>query len=259
MKISVITVCYNSVSTIGDTIQSVLAQTCPEMEYVIVDGGSNDGTLDVIRRYEPEFGGRLRWVSEKDKGLYDAMNKGLAMATGDVVGFLNSDDFFTSAHVLQRVRTAFLNGDVEAVYGDVHYCDPVDTSRVTRYYTSADFRPDMMRQFFMPPHPSFYALRSSYSGMEGFDLSFPMSADFEIMLRLILIRGIKTEYLPMDFVTMRSGGVSSSGWKSWKGGFEQRSRALRKNGVKSSLLLRSSGYALKVWHLLLFKMGLLGK
>lgn len=259
MKISVITVCYNSASTITATIKSVLTQTCGDLEYVIVDGDSKDETLDIIRRYEPEFGGRMRWISERDHGLYDAMNKGLSMATGDVVGFLNSDDFFTSDHVLERIRTAFLNDSVQAVYGDVHYCDPVDTSLVTRYYTAADFKPEMMRMGFMPPHPSFYALRSVYQNTEGFDQSLNMSADFEMLLRLILVKGLKTEYLPMDFVTMRSGGVTSSGWKSWKGGFQQRSKALKKNGIKSGLFLQLMGYVLKIKHLILFKMGLLGR
>ncbi len=259
MRITVITACYNSASTIGDTVESVLNQTCQDLEYVIVDGGSSDGTLDIIRHYEPEFGGRLKWISEQDQGLYDAMNKGLAMATGDVVGFLNSDDFFNSPNVLEHVQTAFIGGAIDAVYGDVHYCDSKDKTRTVRYYTSSCFKPGMLRIGFMPPHPSFYALRSVYQGLNGFDLSLTVSADFEMFLRLILIKGIRTEYLPLDFVTMRTGGISSSGWRSWTAGFKQRSKALRKNGVKYAFLFLPMGYALKIIHLILFKLGLLGK
>lgn len=259
MKISVITVCYNSSSTLADTIRSVLTQDCPEVEYVIVDGGSKDGTVDIIRGYEPDFGGRLKWVSEPDKGLYDAMNKGLSLATGDVVGFLNSDDFFTSPGVLSQVRRAFLDNDIEAVHGDVHFCDSRDTARMTRYYSSKGFRPGMLRLGFMPPHPSFYALRSLYHGPGCFDISFSMSADFELMLRLFLIRGLRSMYLPVDFVTMRAGGVSTSGWKSWKRSYAQRSRAYRKNKLRSCALFQALGYGVKVWQLILFKMGLLGR
>ena len=156
MKISIITITYNSDKTLADTLESVLAQTYQEIEYIVVDGASKDGTMDLVKRYEPLFDGKMRYVSEPDKGLYDAMNKGMRMATGEVVGILNSDDFYTDREVLQRVADVFQKENVDAVYGDVHYVDPNNLSHCVRYYSSKPFRRWMMRLGFMPAHPSFY-------------------------------------------------------------------------------------------------------
>ena len=154
MKISVITATFNSGKTLRDTIESVLRQTYRDIEYIIVDGASRDDTLDIIREYEPMFGGRMRWISEPDRGIYDAMNKGIGMATGAVVGLLNSDDFYTDECVLERVAAEIM--DVDAVYGDIHYVDDGDLTKCVRYYSSKGFRRWKMRMGFMPAHPSFY-------------------------------------------------------------------------------------------------------
>ena len=163
MKVSIITASFNSASTIADTIRSVLNQTYPDIEYWVIDGGSSDRTMEIVREYEPQFKGRLHYVSEKDKGIYDAMNKGIRMSTGEVVGILNSDDYFTDMHVVENVVKALNdNRALDAVYGDIHFIRDGKPDKVVRYYSSASFRPWKLRFGFMPAHPSFYARRKVY-------------------------------------------------------------------------------------------------
>lgn len=247
MKISVITATYNSGRTIGDTLESVLRQTYSDVELIVVDGASRDDTMDVVRRYEPHFGGRLHWTSEPDRGIYDAMNKGIARATGDVVGILNSDDFYTSDTVLERVAEAMAGGDVDAVYGDIHYVRDGDLRRCVRYYSSRPFRRWMMRLGFMPAHPSFYCRREVYERCGTFDTTYRVAADFENLLRLIYVNRIKTRYLPADFVTMRTGGASTSGLSSHRQIMRDHLRALRSNGVWSCTPLLGLRYIYKIW------------
>lgn len=247
MRISVITATYNSGRTIGDTLESVLRQTYKDVELIVVDGASRDDTMDVVRRYEPRFGGRLRWTSEPDRGLYDAMNKGIARATGDVIGILNSDDFYTSDTVLERVAEAMAGGDVDAVYGDIHYVRDGDLRRCVRYYSSRPFRRWMMRLGFMPAHPSFYCRREVYERCGTFDTTYRVAADFENLLRLIYVNRIKTRYLPVDFVTMRTGGASTSGLSSHRQIMRDHLRALRSNGVWSCTPLLGLRYIYKIW------------
>lgn len=255
MKISVITATWNSGATVRDTIESVLRQDYPDVEHIIVDGGSRDNTLDIVREYEPKYGNRLRYISEPDKGIYDAMNKGLAMASGDVVGILNSDDFYTSDNVLSQVADIMQdNPHIDAVYGDIHYVNDSDLSRCIRYYSSAKFRRWKMRMGWMPAHPSFYCRRKIYERYGNFDISFKIGADFENLLRLIYVNRINTQYLPIDFVTMRSGGASTSGLKSHKQILNDHLRAYRKNGVHSNVLLESFRYIAKVNELICFKL-----
>mgnify|MGYP002534410460 FL=1 len=249
MKISIITATYNSGKTLKDTIESVLNQTYKDIEYLIIDGASHDDTLDIVEHYRPAFGDRLRCVSEPDRGIYDAMNKGIAMATGDVVGMLNSDDFYTSSHVLERIVKELENPLIDAVYGDIHYVNDADLHTCVRYYSSRGFRPWQMRLGFMPAHPSFYCRRKIYMRWGAFDTSFKVAADFENLLRLIFVNGIRIKYIPMDFVTMRTGGASSSGMVSHKQIFKDHSRAYRQNGVYSNVLLEGLRYAYKVLEL----------
>lgn len=246
MKISVITATFNSGRTVRDTIESVLDQTYNDIEYIVVDGKSHDNTMEIVRSYEARFGGRLRWVSEPDKGIYDAMNKGIAMATGDVVGMLNSDDFYTSNDVLEQVVKTMADESVDAVYGDVHYVDDDNLSKCVRYYSSRLFHRSWMRFGFMPAHPSFYCRRSVYKRFGTFDLSYKVAADFENLLRLIFVYRIRTRYIPKDFVTMRTGGVSSSGLRSHRQIMHDHLRALRQNGVHSNLLFLCIRYPYKI-------------
>lgn len=247
MRISVITATYNSGRTISDTLESVLRQTYSDVELIVVDGASHDDTMDVVRRYEPRFGGRLRWTSEPDRGIYDAMNKGIARATGDVIGILNSDDFYTSDTVLERVAEAMAGGDVDAVYGDIHYVRDGDLHKCVRYYSSRPFRRGLMRLGFMPAHPSFYCRREVYERCGTFDTTYRVAADFENLLRLIYVNRIKTRYLPVDFVTMRTGGASTSGLSSHRQIMRDHLRALRSNGVWSCTPLLGLRYIYKIW------------
>lgn len=253
MKITVITATYNSGATLRDTLESVLRQSFRDFEHIIVDGGSKDNTLAIVREYEPRYGGRLRWVSEPDKGIYDAMNKGIRMATGDVVGILNSDDFYTSNDVLECVAKTMDAPDVDAVYGDIHFVRDGDLSRCVRYYTSRPFHRSWMRFGFMPAHPSFYCRKSIYEKYGAFDLSYKVAADFENLLRLIFVHRIRTRYLHKDFVTMRTGGASTSGLRSHEQIMHDHLRALKQNGIYSNLFFLSLRYPYKIGEILMTK------
>lgn len=248
--ISVITVTYNSEKTIRENLESVLRQTYRDIEFIIIDGASKDNTIEIVRKYEPAFGGRLCYVSEKDGGAYDAMNKGLSMATGDIVGFLNSDDFYTSDDVLQKVASTFEENDIDAVYGDIHYVKAEDLSKRVRYYSSRFFARPLMRFGLMPAHPSFYCRRTAYLKYGGFDTSYKIAADFENLLRLIYIHRIRTKYINMDFVTMRVGGISTAGMASRRQIMRDHLMAMKKNGVYSNFFFLSLRYLYKIYELI---------
>lgn len=256
MTISIVTATFNSGATLRDTFESVLHQTFKDIEYLVIDGKSKDNTIAIIKEYESKFKGRLRWISEPDKGIYDAMNKGIRMATGDVVGILNSDDFYSSPEILSRVAEEI--DDVDAVYGDIHFVNYDDLKKCVRYYSSKDFAPWKMRLGFMPAHPSFYCRRDIYLKYGLFDLSFRIAADFEQLLRLIYIHRIHMRYVPLDFVTMRTGGASTNGFQSHKKIFADHLRAYRKNGVRSNSFLEGLRYVYKAGELALFKLHLSG-
>ena len=231
MKVSIITVAYNSVRTLPDTIVSVLNQTYPNIEYIIVDGGSTDGTLDIILNFENKFCNRMKWISEKDHGIYDAMNKGIRMATGDVVGILNSDDYFTDDRVIEKVCNTFTKYHVDAVYGDIHFVDNKNSNKVVRYYSSKRFRPFWLRFGFMPAHPSFYIKKQVMSEVGGYRLDYKIGSDFEMMVRLFRKHNISYKYLNLDFVTMRVGGVSTKNLKSKLVLIKEDVRACLENGI----------------------------
>ena len=209
IKVSIVTVAYNSVKTLTDTIKSVLGQTYDNIEYIIIDGASNDGTLDIIKEYEQMFGGRFRWISEKDNGIYDAMNKGIQMATGDVIGILNSDDFFTSDDVIQRMVSSFEDPQLDAIYGDIHFIRDGQPDKCVRYYSSKPFRPLWLRFGYMPAHPSFYCRKEVFRKAGLYKTDYKIGADYEMMVRLFMVYHIRAKYLPIDFVTMRTGGIST--------------------------------------------------
>lgn len=254
MKISVITATFNSGKTVRDTIESVLYQTHKDIEYIIVDGKSSDNTMEIVRSYELQFGGRMRYISERDKGIYDAMNKGIAMATGDVVGILNSDDFYTANDVLEQVAKAMEDTSIDAVYGDVHYVNEEHLDKCVRYYTSRPFHRAWMRFGFMPAHPSFYCRRSVYERCGTFDLTYKVAADFENLLRLIFVHRIHTLYIDRDFVTMRTGGASSSGLRSHKQIMHDHLRALKHNHIYSNPLFLGLRYPYKMCEIALTKL-----
>ncbi len=250
MKLSIITATYNSERTLRDTMESILSQTFQDFEYIIVDGASKDATLDIIREYEPRFQGKMRYVSEPDKGIYDAMNKGFAMATGDVIGILNSDDFFTSDDVLQAVVDGFAGEYVDAVYADIHFVGTDDLTKCVRYYSSSVFRPWMMRFGMIPAHPSFYCRKAVYDQYGSFDTTYRIAADFEILLRLIFIHRIRTRYVKKDFVTMRLGGASTTGYGSWSLIMKEHLQIMKRHGVVTNRFLLSLRYIYKLFEFL---------
>lgn len=251
MKISLITITYNSAKTLKDTLKSVVEQTYSDVEYIIVDGASKDKTVSIIEEYEPLFKGRIKWISEPDKGLYDAMNKGICMATGDIVGILNSDDYFTSNDVIQRIVEAFeQNSKLDAVYGDVHFVNPNNLDICVRYYSSKVFKRYLMRLGFMPAHPSFYIRKECFNKYGLYKTDYKVAADFEFLLRVIYKEKINIQYLPLDMVTMRTGGASTSGIESHKRIMKEHLRAFRENGLYTNGLLLSLRYVYKVKELL---------
>ena len=253
MKVSIITATYNSGMTLRDTIESVLRQSYGQIEHVIVDGGSNDNTLDIIREFEPQYQGRLKWISEKDRGIYDAMNKGIALATGDVIGILNSDDFYTSDNVVEILARTLEETGSDAVYGDIHFVDDRDLCRCVRYYSSKGFRRWKMRLGWMPAHPSFYCRKAIYEKYGNFDTSYKIGADFENLLRFIFVHRIQIVYVPIDCVTMRTGGASTQGFKSHRQILSDHQRAFKKNGVYSNIFFEGVRYLEKVWELIIQK------
>lgn len=246
MTISIITATFNSAATLRDTLDSILSQTYQDIESIIVDGGSKDGTLDIVREYEPRFQGRMKWISEPDKGIYDAMNKGIRMAGGDIVGLLNSDDFYTSHDVLETLVEAFENSDIDACYGDVHYVLEGDLGKCVRYYSSSKFTPKRMLYGYMPAHPSFYCRKDVYQEKGLFDVSYRIAADFEQLLRLIYIGKIKTVYIPKDFVTMRMGGASNSGINARISIMKEHLRGFKENGIRNNFFRLSLRYFSKL-------------
>lgn len=207
MKLSIITACYNSASFIKNALTSVASQDYREIEHIIVDGGSTDGTLDIIDRHRSVI---ARVVSESDHGMYDAMNKGIALATGDIIGILNADDFYSKEDVISSVASVFEDKSVDACYGDLEYVDSTNTSKVYRYWRSGQYKPERFYHGWMPPHPTFFVRRTLYERYGCFNLALGSSADYELMLRLLLKYGAKTAYIPAVLVKMRTGGVSNA-------------------------------------------------
>jgi len=231
MRISVVTVTWNSAATVADTVRSVNAQTHPDVEHVIVDGASTDGTLAIVRELGQKLG---PIVSERDGGIYDAMNKGLRLATGDIVGLINSDDVLASADVLATIATAFNSAEVDAVYGDLCYVRQNDISRIVRYWRSSPFRPGAFAAGWAPPHPTLYVRRAVYERLGGFDLAYPLAADLELMARFFEVHRIRTRHIAKVLVLMRTGGttnrlanVARQNGEIW--------RALGKHGLAGSL------------------------
>jgi glycosyltransferase len=206
VKISVITVAYNSVETIRDTLTSAAIQTFRDVEHLVIDGGSKDGTLSVLISMPHP---RMSWISEPDHGIYDAMNKGLRMACGDVVGFLNADDVFADENVLSDVARCFEDPSILAVYGDLVYVNGPGVQNVVRYWRSGPYKPRQLKLGWMPPHPTFYVRRSLVEAVGDFDVRLRIAADYDFMLRCLFSAGTRVTYVQRVLVKMRSGGVSN--------------------------------------------------
>ena len=206
MKISIITVCYNSEDTIEYSINSVLSQDCGNIEYIIIDGNSSDNTKSIIEKYRDKIS---HFISEKDEGIYDAMNKGIAMATGDVIGVLNSDDFYTNKEVLSKVINLFSTKNPDAVYGDLEYVSKENVKKVTRHWKAGEYKEGIFLEGWMPPHPTFFVKKNIYQLYGSFNTKLKSAADYELMLRFIHKEKIKLAYLPEVLIKMRAGGKSN--------------------------------------------------
>lgn len=228
MKISVITAVYNARETIADAMDSMLAQTHPDVELVVIDGASTDGTLEILEGYRDRL---TVLVSEPDKGIYDALNKGIARATGDVVGFLHADDLFAGNDVLAKVAGAFDDPTVDAVYGDLVYVSKAEPDRVIRYWKSGAYEQGKLKGGWMPPHPTYYARRHIYERLGGFDTSFRIAADYDCMLRHLYGGGIACHYIPEVLVKMRVGGASNRSISNILRKSAEDYRAIRRNHV----------------------------
>lgn len=233
MKVSVITVVYNGVATIRNTIDSILAQSYADIEYIIVDGGSTDGTVELVKQYGTRV---AKFISEPDKGLYDAMNKGIRLATGDVIGLLNADDFYRHRDVIAHVVATFEHSGSDAVYGDMLYVDRNDVYKVKRYWQSGEYSPGAFLWGWMPGHLSFFARKRIYDRYGLFRLDLKSAADYELMLRFIHKHKISITYMNETTIVMREGGVSNGSLKNWlRGNLEDR-RAWQLNDMKPNLL-----------------------
>jgi glycosyltransferase involved in cell wall biosynthesis len=227
---------FNGAATITHTISSVIEQTYDNIEHIIIDGGSTDTTLDIIREHESEID---YWVSEKDAGLYDAMNKGIVCARGDYVGLLNSDDFFASPSSVEKMVACFKEKNVDAVFSCLDIVDPVKLDRVLRKYRISSFSSFMLRIGLMPPHPTFYCKRSCYEKAEPYRTDLSIAADFEMLVRLLLEQHITWEFIDEVTVKMRSGGVSSRGIRSNWVVNREIIRACTENGLYTNMLMLS--------------------
>ena len=233
MKVSIITVSWNSAKTIEDTIKSVVSQSYPDVEYIIVDGLSKDNTLEIVNKYKDKI---AKIVSEKDKGIYDAFNKGVKMATGDIVGILNSDDFYTNPQVIEKIVQTFKQSNSDAVYADLVYVNEEDTSRISRYFKGGNYDRKKFEWGWMPPHPTFFIKREAYHSFGLFNMEMKIAADYEIMLRFLYKNKLKASYLPEVIVKMREGGNSNGSLAiRYKANMEDR-KAWEMNGLKAPIL-----------------------
>lgn len=205
MKISIITIVKNNKETIKDAIESVLAQTYQDIEYIVVDGASTDGTIEIVKSYRDRV---AKFISEPDKGIYDGLNKGVSLATGSIVAFLHSDDIYASKTIVDEVATVFETNDVDGVYGDLIYTPKNDINKVLRYWQSKTFKPELLKQGWMPAHPTLFLKKEVYEKYGNFDLKFKIAADYDFMLR-VLKSGVKVKYVSKLFYIMRSGGESN--------------------------------------------------
>lgn len=233
MKISVITVCYNSEATIADTLDSVSAQTFSGLEHIVIDGGSEDNTLGLVKAHGKRVS---KLVSGPDKGIYDALNKGILASTGELVGILHSDDLYSTPSVLEKVAAFMESRGADACYGDLVYVQRSTPQKVSRYWRSGDFSPERFRGGWMPPHPAFFLKRSVYEKYGLYDLSFPLASDYELMLRMLYRHRISCAYLPEVLVKMRCGGASHSGLINTPRMLLENYRAWQTNGLPANPL-----------------------
>ena len=211
MKISVITSTFNSEKTLKKTLKSLNAQEYDQVEHIVVDGGSTDNTLEIIKKYGNKVS---TLISESDQGVYYALNKGIALSTGDIIGFLHSDDFFADDKTLANIAEAFSNNHIDAVYGDLNYISQTKDSRIIRKWVGGNFDKRKFKNGWMPPHPTFYVKRKYYLMFGGFDTNLSISADYDLILRYLWQNNLSIKYIPKVLVNMRLGGISNKNLKN---------------------------------------------
>lgn len=249
-KVSIVTVTFNAGPLLEKTLGNLQMQDYPNKEIVVVDGKSTDDTIITIKRYAHSET-ITTWVSEPDRGIYDAMNKGISRCTGDVVGILNSDDYFTSDDVLQNVAHTFSSNEtIDAVYGDIHFINDNNPDKIVRYYSSKMFRPFWLRFGFMPAHPSFYVKRKIYQEYGDYSLDYKIAADYDMMVRLFYKHKIQAKYIKKDFVTMRTGGMSTKNVRNRLLITKEDVKACRAYGMYTNQLMISVKYLYKIFEFL---------
>ncbi len=249
MKVSLITVSYNSAAYIRDCIDSVLKQDYPHIQHIIIDGQSSDDTVAIVKSYGEKIS---TFISEADEGIYDAMNKGLKLAEGDIVGILNADDLYPHKGVISRVVQAFEEEQTDTIFADLVYVSEDNLDKVVRFFPGKGFHPSKMRQGLMPPHPTFFVKREMYERHGLFDTSYQLCADFDFMARLFHREGASYSYIPEVIVKMRSGGASTQGFKSMYIINREMLKACKKYGIETSLVRIYSKYFRKIFQLTRF-------
>lgn len=230
MKVSIITVTYNSEVTIEDTLRSVALQTYSNIEHIIIDGSSKDKTIEIVKK----FNHVVKIISEPDKGIYDAMNKGINIATGEIVGILNSDDFYQSDNIISKIVQVIEEKNVDSVYGDVKFVKSENLNKIVRYYSSANWNSEKFAFGYMPAHPSFFVKRKAYQNCGLFKTDYKISADYELMVRFLYVNKLSSQYINEPLVVMRAGGVSNQGLKSIYILNKEIIRACRENGISTN-------------------------
>lgn len=244
MKVSIITVVYNNKETINHAIQSVLNQNYSDIEYIIIDGGSTDGTVDIIKDYKKQIN---KFISEPDRGIYDAMNKGIKWAEGDIIGILNSDDFYINNDLISQIVEEVENKNVDMVFGDVVYVKPDNLDKIVRYYSSADFNPQKFAWGWMPAHPSCFLKREIYEKHGYFKTNYKIASDYELLVRFMVKYKISYSYIPRVFVKMRTGGISNRNvWSNWILNKEI-VRSCKENGLQTNIVKVLLKYVTKIF------------
>ena len=257
MKLSIITVCFNSAHTLKEAIASVQEQDYAPLEHIIIDGGSSDGSQQIIEHMASQPHSKItQWISQADRGIYDAMNKGVALATGEVIGFLNADDLYASPTALRELMTVLQKQDVQCVFGDLVYVDPHNTQKVLRYYNSGRFRPSRFRWGWMPAHPTFLARRDVFKRAGPFSLQYRIAADYELLIRMLWVHQASYAYIAKPLVRMRAGGMSTAGWRHSLLLNREIVAACRANGIYTNLAMVLTKFPLKIWELVQGRLGL---
>lgn len=243
MKITIITVVFNGAKTIKNTIESVLSQTYKNIEFIVIDGNSSDNTMEILNNYKDKID---ILVSEPDKGLYDAINKGIGLATGDVIGLLHSDDFYTDNAVLQRVVSKFQESGADTLFADLLYIKDDNLNMVLRYYSAKNFTPKKLTYGLMPPHPTFFVKKSIYDKYGPYRLDFKIASDYEMFFRLLYKNKVSYSYINFPIVKMRVGGLSGGGIKNKILINKEVIQAIKYNGISSNHLLILRKYPVKI-------------